>query len=129
MPDWIPFKEGEYLVEMALLVAPDKSAVLLEDASMSVFLNQKSQRQMNGGGRVQNTLIVQMLDVHDNIDLLLDFGDEFKFLLKNPVIKGGKIFSPNTKSALQFAPREPWQKIPEEEFKALWSRLNFICDE
>jgi hypothetical protein len=126
MTDWIPFKEGEYVVERAFLFAPDESAVLLEDAAISVFLDRRGLRQMNGSCRVQNTLLVKLLDDHDVIDLGLDLGDEFKYLLEDPILKGGKIFSPDVRSSLQFVPRLPWKQVPEDQFETLWSRLIFV---
>ena len=126
MTEWIPFKEGDYIVEQAFLLAPDHSAVLLDDAVIRVFQDRRGQRQMNGSCRVINALLVKLLDDHDEIDLVLDLGAEFKYLLKDPVLKGGKVFSPDVKSTLQFLPKEPWTQIQEEEFEALSSRLNFL---
>jgi hypothetical protein len=126
MPEWIPFKEGDYVVEKAFLLAPDHSAVPLDDGVIRVFQNRQGQRQMNGSCRVINALLVKLLDDHNEIDLVLDLGAEFKYLLKDPILKGGKVFSPDVKSTLQFLPKEPWTQIQEGEYKALYSRLNFL---
>ena len=126
MTEWIPFKEGDYIVEQAFLLAPDHSAVLLDDAVIRVFQDRRSQRQMNGSCRVINALLVKLLDDHNEIDLVLDLGAEFKYLLKDPILKGGKVFSPDVKSTLQFLPKEPWTQIQEPEFEALYSRLKFV---
>lgn len=128
MDEWIPFKEGDYIVEQALLLAPDGSAVLLEDAVIRVFEDRRGRRHMNGSGRVRNVLLVQLLDDHNEIDLVLDLGGEFKYLLKDPVLKGGKVFSPDVKSTLQFLPQEPWKQIEEGEFEALLSSLKYVSD-
>ncbi len=126
MDEWIPFKEGDYIVEQAFLLAPDESAVLLEDAVIRVFQDRQGQRQMNGSCRVINLLLVSLLDDHNEIDLVLDLGAEFKYLLKDPILKGGKVFSPDVKSMLQFLPKEPWEQIQEDEFESLYSRLQFL---
>ena len=126
MSDWIPFKEGDYIVEKAFLLAPDHSAVLLDDAVIRVFQDRRGQRQMNGSCRVINALLFKLLDNHDEIDLVLDLGAEFKYILKDPILKGGKVFSPDVKSSLQFLPQQPWEQIQQEEFEALYSRLNFL---
>jgi hypothetical protein len=126
MTEWIPFKEGDYIVEQAFLLAPDESAVLLEDAVIRVFQDRGGQRQMNGSCRVINVLLVSLLDDHNEIDVVLDLGAEFKYLLKDPVLKGGKVFSPDVKSTLQFLPKEPWEQIQEDEFESLYSRLQFL---
>ena len=101
MSEWIPFKEGDYIVEKAFLLAPDHSAVLLYDAAIRVFEDRRGQRQMNGSCRVINARLVKLLDDHNEIDLVLDLGAEFKYLLKDPILKGGKVFSPDVKSTLR----------------------------
>ena len=126
MPEWIPFKEGDYIVEKAFLLAADHSAVLLDDAVIRISEDRQGQRRMNGSCRVINALLVKLLDDHNEIDLVLDLGAEFKYLLKDPVLKGGKVFSPDVKSTLQFLPKEPWTQIQEREYEALYSRLNFL---
>jgi hypothetical protein len=126
MDEWIPFKEGDYIVEKAFLLAPDHSAVLLDDAVIRVFQDRQGHRQMNGSCRVRNALLVKLLDDHDKIDLVLDLGAEFKYTLIDPILKGGKVFSPDVKSSLQFLPQKPWEQIPEEDFKSLYSRLNYL---
>lgn len=128
MDDWIPFKEGEYLVERASLLASDERAVLLEDVVVSIFQDRTGRRQMNGHCRVRNILIVNLLDEHDVLDLALDFGGQFKYLVKDPLLKSGKVFSPKVASTLQFIPREPWKQVPEGEFETLWERLKFLSD-
>ncbi len=126
MSEWIPFKEGDYIVEQAFLLAPDHSAVLLDDAVIRVFQDRTGNRHMNGSCRVINVLLVKLLDDHNEIDLVLDLGAEFKYLLRDPILKGGKVFSPDVKSTLQFLPKEPWTQIQEAEFEALYSQLQFL---
>jgi hypothetical protein len=128
MEKWVPFEEGEYLVERACLLTKGESAVLLEDASIKVYLTGNGRRQIAGRCRIRNILLVKLLDEGDDggIRLALDLGAEFKYLLKDPVLKGGKVFSPDVRSALQFSPSNPWEQVPEEEFEALWSRLRFL---
>lgn len=127
MGAWIPFREGEYMVERASLFAPDTSAVLLEDAVISVFSGPSGERGMEGTCRVRNILLVRLLDDHDLVDLALDFGEEFKYVLPDPRLRSGKVFSPEVVSHLQFAPRSPWRQVPPEEFEALWSGLRFLA--
>ncbi len=126
MDEWIPFKEGDYVVERAFLLAPDESAVPLEDAVIRVFQDSRGKCHMSGSCRVRNILLVGLLDDHEYIDLALDLGAEFKYLLKDPILKGGKVFSPDVKSSLQFVPRHPWEQIQEDEFEALYARLKFL---
>jgi hypothetical protein len=126
MKNWIPFAEGEYVVELALLVAADLSAVAVEDVIVEIYSDQRGIRYLNGRGRVFNTLLVELLDDNDELDLLLDFGGEFKYLLKEPNLQGGKVFSPEVKSVLRFTPQNPWQHLPPIEFEKFTSRLRIL---
>jgi len=128
MDNWIPFSDGEYLVDKALLVAGEDSAVCVEDVIVEVYSDKRGQRFLRGRGRVRNVLMVELLEDSDDLDLLLDFGEEFKFLLKVPNLQVGKVFSPDVKSALQFTPKLPWHQIQQTEFRDILSRLQILSD-
>ena len=128
MANWIPFAEGEYVVEQAFIIAPDERAVVIEDAFIEIFETAQGQRHLKGSGRIQNMLLVELLEDHDNLDLVLDLGDEFKYRLIKPEVQSGKFFSPGAKSTLQFRPAEPWEQIPRADFKNLVSRFKIISD-
>ena len=128
MNNWIPFTDGEYLVDKALLVAGEDSAVSVEDVIVEVYSDKRGQRFLRGRGRVHNVLMVELLEDSDDLDLLLDFGEEFKFLLKVPNLQVGKVFSPDVKSALQFTPKLPWHQIQQTEFRDILSRLQILSD-
>jgi len=128
MNNWIPFTEGEYLAEQALLVAGEDRAVYVEDVIVEVYSDKRGQRFLRGRGRVRNVLMVELLEDSDDLDLLLDFGEEFKFLLKVPNLQVGKVFSPDVKSALQFTPKLPWHQIQQTEFRDILSRLQILSD-
>ena len=121
MNNWIPFTEGEYLVEQALLVADNHQEAIVE-----VYSDQRGRRYLKGRGRVRNILMVELLDESDDLDLLLDFGEEFKYLLKVPNLQSGKVFSPEVKSVLQFTPQSPWQQVPQDQFETLLSGLRIL---
>jgi len=126
MENWIPFGEGEYLVDQALLVADNQDAVLVEDVIIEVYADQRGLRYLKGRGRIRNVLMVELLDDSDDLDLLLDFGDEYKYLLAAPTLQSGKVFSPDVKSILKFSPRTPWQQLPQDEYDSLLSRLRIL---
>ena len=126
MINWIPFSDGEYLVEQALLLAVQDRAVSVEDVIVEVYSDRQGRRYLRGRGRVRNILMVELLEDSDDLDLLLDFGEEFKFLLKEPNLQVGKVFSPDVKSALQFTPRIPWRQIQQTEFGEILSRLHIL---
>jgi hypothetical protein len=126
MENWIPFEEGEYLVDQAFLVAPDNSAVELNDTVVKIYRGPKGKYQMNGTGLVRNVLLVELLENCDDVDLVLNLGEEFKYIIKTPVLKAGKVFAPDVKAMLQFFPCKAWEKIPQAEFENLLSQLKFL---
>ncbi|MEJ2222435.1 MAG: hypothetical protein P8X80_16715 [Desulfobacterales bacterium] len=126
MGDWIPFVEGEYAVEQALIIAPDNRAVAVEDAVIEVYAGPQGRRHLKGSGRVQNILLIELLEDTDDLDLILDLGDEYQYRLGKPELQSGKFFAPHAKSSLQFRPSTAWQRIPRAEFEQLISRLEII---
>jgi hypothetical protein len=126
MADWIPFVEGEYAVEQAFIMAPDKRAVTVEDAVIEVYAGPQGQRHLKGSGRVQNILLVELLEDTDDLDLILDLGDEFQYRLSKPELQSGKFFAPDAKSSLQFRPSTAWEQIPRADFEQLISRIEMI---
>ena len=126
MKDWIPFENATYLAEQAFLVAEDNSAALLEQTIINVYTGSGGKRSLSGTGLVRNILLVELLEENDDLDLILDFGGEFKYRLQTPEISAGKVFSPNVKSSIQFTPTAPWHQIPESEFDVFLSQLNFL---
>jgi len=126
MVSWIPFVEGEYIVEQAFIIAPDDRAVAVENAVIEVYAAHGGDRQIKGSGRLRNTLLVELLEDQDDLELVLDLGDEFKYRLIKPELQSGKFFSPDAKSTLQFRPAEPWEQIPQADFEKLMSRLTIL---
>jgi hypothetical protein len=126
MTNWIPFVEGEYLVEQAFLAAPDGSATTLENTIIEVYPDRQSIRHLKGHGRIRNLHMVELLEDSDDLDIILDLGDEFKYRLKQPELQSGKVFSPDAKSTLWFTPNSPWQQIPRDEFDELLSNLKLL---
>jgi len=127
MDEWIPFAEGRYLAERAVLLADTERAVEIEEAIIEVSEG-RGGRRLQGRGRVRNAQLVQLLDEGDDVDLLLDLGGEFKYRLGRPEIQGGKVFTPGIKSFIQFRPRQPWEQVPEAEFNSLMSRVRILSD-
>lgn len=126
MDEWIPFAEGRYLAERAVLVAAEEKAVEVEETVIEVSEG-RGGRRLQGRGRVRNALLVQLLDEGDDLDLMLDLGGEFKYRLSRPEIQGGKVFTPGVKSFIQFRPRQPWDQVPEAEFNSLMSRVRILA--
>ena len=128
MTEWIPFAEGVYRVERAVLLGTGDKGVEVEDSVVEVRLDPRGGRRLRGRGRVHNLLLVQLLDEGDDPDLMLDLGGEYKYRLKRPEIQGGKVFTPGIRSFIQFLPRQPWTQVPEVEFNSLMSRVRILSD-
>jgi hypothetical protein len=126
MASWIPFVEGEYIVEQAFIIARDHRAVAVEDAIIEVYAAPGGDRQLKGSGRLRNILLVELLEDHDDLELVLDLGDDFKYRLIRPDLQSGKFFSPDAKSTLQFRPAAPWEQIPQADFEKLMSKLTIL---
>ena len=96
MNDWIPFENATYLVEEAFLVANDDTAVSVERTSIEVYTGKGGKKRLKGSGLIQNALMVELLEESDDLDLILDLGGEFKYLMKAP-----KISKYSTRSMVQ----------------------------
>jgi hypothetical protein len=128
MDDWIPFEEGEYLTEKAFLLSSDHRAVFLEDAVVEVFKDPSGAYRLRGRGRIQTILMVELLEEDEDLDIVLDFGAEFKYRLKQPKIQGGKVFAADVRSSMLFLPTAPWEKLPETAFAELVANLRFLTN-
>ena len=127
MSQWIPFEEGKYRVERAFFITPDLKAAPLENAFIEIYTGRQGTRRMKGRSFIRNILIVYLLEDSDDIDLILDLGGAYKYLIKNPVFEAGKVFSPHIKSTIQFSPTRPWEQIPPNQFEDLISELNVLA--
>lgn len=126
MSEWIPFEEGEYWVEQAYLVSPDHSALALENPVVEIAKGPGGTRYLKGQGMVYNLMVVELLEDHDRLDMLLDLGGEFKYFLPSPHISSGKLFTPDIKSTLQFTPTAPWRKLSVDSYREAVSALKLI---
>lgn len=126
MPEWIPFKEGKYRAEQAYLVTAADRAVTVENPGIHITTGRKGRKHLLGIGRVRNILVVELLEDSDSLDILLDLGGEFTYLLEMPDIQAGKVFSPNVKSTLRFYPVSPWKQLSRPEFNTRLKRLKRI---
>ena len=126
MRDWVVFEEGLYRVVTAFLVSPRENAVTLPETVIDIYTGRGGIRQLRGKSMVRNVLVVELLEDGDPLDLFLDFGGDFKFLMRDPIIQAGKVFAPDVRSIIHIFPRTPWEQISTETFQALSERLKFI---
>jgi len=122
----IPFKEGSYLVESALLVTPNQRAVALAETVVEVFNDGLGTRQMQGKALVRNALVVELMEDEEHCDLLLDFGPGFRYRLHQPKVNAGKVFHPATRSTLRFAPDGPLEALNDAEFERQTALLHWV---
>jgi hypothetical protein len=126
LPDWIPFDEGNYMVQRAFLVSAAGAAVALENSSIHITTGRAGRKHLQGTCMVRNMLVVDLLDDTDTLDILLDLGEEFTFLLEMPDIQAGKVFSPGVKSTFRFFPVNPWKQLSREVFNDRLEHLTII---
>lgn len=127
MEQWIPFRDGEYRVERAFLVGQNDVAAPVEQAVMEVYTGSGGIRQIKGNGMVKNVLVVELLEDSDSLDLILDLGNDFRYRMIGPNLIAGKVFDPEVKSLLQFAPTSPWIEIQPEAFEAMTARVVMLA--
>lgn len=127
--DWIPFEDGRYSVPEAFLVAAGNTAVELHNPYIEIFTGRTGKRWLKGGSLVQNFLMVELMEESDELDILLNAGEDFGFLMQSPEIQAGKVFSPSVRSSLKFMPTEPWQPLTPAEFRQLKSTMKLISPE
>lgn len=126
MAHWIFIEEGTYPVDSACFFTPGNTAVVLKDAVMEVYLDGNLERRVRGSGMARNASIVELLEDHDDIDLLVDLGDQFKYCLKTPRVQGGKVFEPDVTSLVHFIATVPLQKLSLDDYTRIRERLTLI---
>jgi hypothetical protein len=124
MAHYTMIEEGTYPVEAAFLYNADHSAVTLDDGIIEVYLNGDNERRLRGSGHALNRLLIELLEDHDTMNLLLDLGESFRYVLEAPFIRAGR--SLDVKGLIHFAAEKPLQKLDGESFEKLRSRLRLL---
>lgn len=125
--NWVPFEEGLYRVEEALIVAGESSqALALIDPLLEVTTDRRGIRHVLGRGKIRPSLLVELLEQSEALDLLLDLGGPYKYHLLQPEIKGGKVFSATVQSTVRFVPRQAWQELSELDYARQRSVLTLL---
>lgn len=126
MAHWIFIEEGTYPAEEAFLFTPGYTGMVLENVMIEVYLNGENERRVRGQALAINLSLVELLEDHDDIDMLLDLGGQFKYVLKTPTIRAGKVFAPDVKSIFHFVAQSPLEKLNESDFSSMRERLALI---
>jgi hypothetical protein len=115
---WVPFEEGLYRIEEALIVAQASGHALgMTDAVLEVFADRRGLRHVQGSGKIRPSQLVDLLEEGDALDLLLDLGGPYKYHLIHPELKSGKVFAAGVQATVRFAPRQPWQQLNESDYR------------
>jgi len=126
MAHWIFIEPGDYWAEAAYLITPGHTAMALEDVVVEVYLDANDERRVKGQGMGFNLQLVELLEDHDEIDMLLDLGGDFKYLLKTPTLRGGKLFAPDVKAKIQYIAIGPLEKLSQDKFAEIHRSLEFV---
>jgi hypothetical protein len=124
MPVHVPFEEGYFRIEQALIISPQAmNAIALYNAALKVFKGPAGHLLMNGHGLADNFLLIELLEEEDNLDVLMNLGPDFKYRLIAPQISGGKVFTPGVQSTIRFTPTQNLLELEEAAYKALINQL------
>ncbi|MGB5984162.1 MAG: hypothetical protein WBG37_02575 [Desulfobacterales bacterium] len=128
MDEWININEGKYLAAQVLLVAADGSAVEMIDTVINIYKDRVGTRRLQGQGFINSLHVIELLETHDDLDVLLDLGEDFKYRLVAPTLSGGKIFAPEVKSSMVFIPSQPWIPLSEADYQSTLNTLTRVTD-
>jgi hypothetical protein len=126
MPDWIPFEEGKYHVQQAYLFTAADRALMLENPFIQITTGRTGRKHLQGFSRARNIHVVELLEDTDALDILLDLGGNFTFLIEKPDIQAGKVFAPDVKSTLRFSPVIPWKPLSRDQFNERLEQLELL---
>lgn len=124
MAHFTMIEEGSYPIESAFLYTADNNAVSLEEGMIEVYLNGDNERRLRGSGRAYNRLIVDLLEDHDDMNLLLDLGESFRYVLDAPLVRAGR--SLDAMGLIHFAAESPVRKLDAKDFESIRSHLHVM---
>ncbi|HDI60659.1 MAG TPA: hypothetical protein ENF48_09990 [Desulfobacteraceae bacterium] len=125
MSSWIPYNEGEYRVEEAFLHVSSGHGLRVTEVVVEIYDDGRG-KNLRGYGQVVNALLVDLLDWGEEADLILALAPGHRYRLPTPVIRAGKVFAPDVRSAFHFQPRSPWTPLGDREFERLVEETVFL---
>jgi len=127
--DWITIEKGFYKAHRGYLATGDDiHGAALSDAAIEIATGQSGQKELRGFGKLQNRLMIDLLELTDDIDIVIDLGGVYKYRFEAPDIKGGKLFTPHVEATIRFTPTRPWQKVEPADFEADLKKITFLND-
>ena len=120
----VPLPLGLLKVERALLITPGKEKLAISNAIVEVYEDPGRRRLLRGRGFVHNVGMVELLEKNETFDIVLDFGDDIFFFLKEPMIQVGKVFDKKVLSTLHFSIGKKVEEIPAEHARIYFHVAN-----
>jgi len=125
MTSWIPYDTGEYTIEEAFFRVDSGHGLRVTEVVVEVYDDSRG-KKLRGYGQVVNALLVDLLDNGSDVDLVLDFAPGHRYRLAAPVIRAGKVFAPDVRSAFHFQPAAAWEALSDEDFDRLVQATAFL---
>ncbi len=125
--NWITIEKGFYQAIRSYMATSDHThGAALSNAAIEIVTGRTGEKQLHGFGKLENMLMIELLELSDEIDIVIDLGGVYKYLFEAPNISGGKLFTPHVEATIRFAPIKPWRQIEATQFEAELKRITFL---
>lgn len=125
--NWITIEKGFYQADRGYLATNDHThGAALSNAAIEIVTGRTGKKQLHGFGKLENMLMIELLELSDEIDIVIDLGGVYKYLFEAPDISGGKLFTPHVEATIRFSPTKPWQQIKPTQFESDLTQITFL---
>lgn len=125
--NWITIEKGFYQAVRCYLATSDHThGAALSNAAIEIVTGRTGEKQLHGFGKLENMLMIELLELSDEIDIVIDLGGVYKYLFEAPDISGGKLFTPHVEATIRFSPVKPWRQIETTQFEADLEQITFL---
>ncbi len=125
--NWITIEKGFYQAVRSYMATSDHThGAALSNAAIEIVTGRTGEKQLHGFGKLENMLMIELLELSDEIDIVIDLGGVYKYLFEAPNISGGKLFTPHVEATIRFAPIKPWRQIETTQFEADLKQIAFL---
>jgi hypothetical protein len=120
-------RQGTYIIEEAFVITPNepRRGIVLRDAFLEVE-EEGNRKMVHGRATVHNLSLVELFEDNEQLDMIINMGEGFKFYLKNPIIQAGKVFSPAVFSTMRFIPTDSFDHIPDAEYSIIVNSIILV---
>ncbi len=118
---------GDYRVAAAYLVSPQtRRATPVSDAVIHIADGNGHSGRISGWGQVCTAHMIDMLEDSEQLDLIIDMGAGYRFVMYDPEIRAGKNFQADTVSTFHFQPTHLMHSLNKDEYSAQTANLKII---